>query len=97
MVGKGFSAYAYSLVGLNAEGRVVSREPAEVGLPQQLDMMRRIHIANALEMKKPPAQRITYGFAEHDASASARAAQATLANAMRRQLLLGYTPPKPKG
>lgn len=96
MVGKGFSVYAYSLVGLNAAGKVVSREPAEVGLPQQIEMMRRIHLANALEMKKPPAQRITYGFAEHDASASATAAQAVIANAMRRQLLLGYKPPKPE-
>mgnify|MGYP003386253562 CR=1 FL=1 len=95
MLGKGFSAYAYSLVGLNAAGRVISREPAEVGLPQQMDMLRRIHIANALEMKKPPAQRVTYGFAEHDADASALAAKAVIANAMRRPLLLGYVPPKP--
>lgn len=97
LVGKGFSAYAYSLVGMNAAGRIVSREPAEVGLPQQMDMMRRIHIANALEMKKPPTQRITYGFTEHEAYASAEAAKAAIANAMRRQLLLGYTPPKPEG
>ncbi|MBP7252716.1 MAG: hypothetical protein KBA75_04445 [Alphaproteobacteria bacterium] len=93
--GNGFSEYAYSIVGVTADGRRVSRTVPDVGAPQLLEMMRDISTANAEEAKKPQAKRIHYTLSEYDARESARAAYEAIIKAMRRPPLLGA--PYPKG
>lgn len=91
--GNGFSEYAYSIVGVAADGRRVSRSVPDVGASQLLEMMRDIKMANDAEALKPAAKRIQYTLCEYDAAESARVAKQAIITAMRRPPLLGYTPP----